>query len=395
LDSTAALNESRIADVWKLQNPVVHFATVGQQLLLSVVEQTSGPLFVIARGPFGKAIWQFTDNFTGEAPPPELATVITRTDLPQPVKLVLRPIALGIEKTAAVGESELAAIDRRISEAAGIEFAQWLDWTSLSLTTPFAEPQPHQRPRVVDLLTTLGILNGSNRRGVRIQKREAVKQTIAEFDALDVVPICLVPVTHVLSGDTTLEFNEERATRTTALLQQFLRDIGEPMEIPDGKIGKLKTSVPIITAGTWFGAIVAPSMAATEEDARAIAEQAETAVITLIFNETGLEYIAGLAKGKQFVFVVRPSGRAFYHIRQVDALGELPSPFTQEQTLSAQTLAFNLGLLVELTAHLNREEAVENAVEMRIILIGQLCTWPASPCLAGTASAEFTANQAD
>jgi hypothetical protein len=397
LDSTAALGESRIAELWKLESPAVRYATVGQQLLLSVIEQASGagPLFVIARGPFGKAIWQFSDNFTGGAPEPELAEAISRTELPQPGKLVLRPIAIGIEAPAVIGETELAAIDRRLQTSAGAEFTQWLDWPALSLTTPFAERQPYRRPRVIDLLTTLGVLDGSNRRNVRIQKPNVAEQTVAELDALDGVPICLVPIVHLMSGDTDLEFNEERAMRTTALLQQFLKVIGEPMDMGNRKDGlpKLKTYAPVIAAGTWFGAVVVPSMGATEADARAIAEQAETAVVRLIFNETGLEYIAEPGKGEQFVFVVRPSGRGFYHVREIDAPAGLPSPFAHEQTLSAQTLAFNLGLVVELTANLNRGEAVQHVVEKRIRLIGQLCTWPAPPTLTGTASAEFAEAQ--
>jgi hypothetical protein len=320
--------------------------------------------------------------------------VISRCDLSRPSKLVLRPIALGIDRGTTVSDTELTKADDELRSSTGAEFAQWLDWPAFSVRTSFAERSPYNRPRVVDLLTTLGVLDCSNRRSVRVQKAEVVEQTIREFDALEITSLCLIPITHLLNNDSEIEFTTERATRTTALLQQFLRDIGEPLEIPDKLaerhgIPKLKTSIPVIPAGQIFAGIVVPSMAATEEGAKFISTQIETALIHILFNETSFGYLSTKKDGKQLQLVVSPSGRGHYHVRQIDTLADVPSPFTCEQTLSAQTLAFNLGLVIEFAVQLHLNSPVQNVVEKRIKLIEQLCTWPTSPTLVGAISSEF------
>jgi hypothetical protein len=387
LDSTAALSERRVAA--DFQSPAIRYFTVGARLLVSVIEEAdgSGPLVIIARGAFGKAIWRLQDSFAGDAAPPELVDV-SRVDLPRPGKLVLRPIAVGIEAPAHTSDADITAADDDIRGSTGSEFAHWLDWPAFGVRTSFAERAPKSRPRAVDVLTTLGILDCANRRAVRVQKTPPAEQVIAELDALDSSPVCLIPVTLLLSGDS----DASATPRTTAQLQQFLRDIGEPMEITDPErhgLPKLTKAPPVVTAGRVFAAIVPPALGESEDDVRAIAARAADSLVHIIFNETWLEYIPVKASGAQFVLVVRPVGRGHYHVRQIDVITGVPSPFAGEQTLSAQTLAFNIGLVVEFAAHMRPPEAVHNDVERRVKLIGQLCTWPAAPTLVGSASAEF------
>jgi hypothetical protein len=229
---------------------------------------------------------------------------------------------------------------------------------------------------------------------VRVHSAAAVNPVIAEFDALDVTPVILLPVTHILSTDDGLEFASAHFGRGTPLLQQFLRDMGESIDISEKEaaahqLPKLRCPVPLIPSVSTFGALVAPSMAATEEGARAVADSAQRAFVRIIFNETDFEYMPPVTPDDQFILVVRPAIRGHYNVWQVGQIAQVVSPFANQQTLTAQSLAFNLGLILETTAYLRTEEEVQNTVEKRIALIGGLCMAPANPTLAGSAYAEF------
>jgi hypothetical protein len=85
---------------------------------------------------------------------------------------------------------------------------------------------------------------------------------------------------------------------------------------------------------------------------------------------------------------VRPALCGHYHVWQIRAITGVMSPFANEQTLSAHSLAFRIGLILEMTVYLRTEE-VQNTVERRIALIARLCTAPAKSTLVASAHSEF------
>jgi hypothetical protein len=313
-------------------------------------------------------------------------------DLPEPQPIELTPVQLTadeLQQTPAIEEPDVP--DEEIRK----EYSTWLDWNLYRLFTSFTEKAPYQRARAVDFLTTMGILDNQNSHWVRVQNSRFVERTIEEFDALDTTGIALIPITHLLPDDETTDFIPERFTRTTALLEQFLRDLGEPMELSDEvarrhQLPLLKTTVPIIPSVACYGALVAPSMGKTEDDAKKIAQEVKNSLIHIIFNETDLQYNppAGV-KENRFVLVIRPTLKGFYYVWQIHELKEVLSPFAQEQTMSAQTIAFNLAVLLELSLPLQVGELVPNIVEKRVRLLGQLCPSLPDEGLAATASARF------
>jgi hypothetical protein len=241
----------------------------------------------------------------------------------------------------------------------------------------------------------MGILDNQNSHWVRVQNSRFVERTIDEFDALDTTGIVLIPITHLLPDDETTDFIAERFTRTTALFEQFLRGLGEPMQLSDDvahrhELPLVKTTVPIVPSVACYGAVIAPSMAKTEDDAKKIALVAKSSLIHIIFNETNLQYNPPPGvKENRFVLVVPPTLKGFYCVWQIHELKEVLSPFAEEQTVSAQTIAFNLATLLELSLPLQVGELVPNIVEKRVKLLGQLCPSRPDEELAATASARF------
>jgi UDP-N-acetyl-D-mannosaminuronate dehydrogenase len=131
-------------------------------------------------------------------------------------------------------------------------------------------------------------------------------------------------------------------------------------------------------------------MAATEEDARAVAETANTAFIRIIFNETNFEYMPPESLSEdQFILVVRPALAGHYHVWQISAVAGVMSPFANQQTLTAQSLAFDISVVLESATYLKTGEEVQNIVEKRAALIRQLCTSPSKSTLVASARGDF------
>jgi hypothetical protein len=284
----------------------------------------------------------------------------------------------------------LSQVDQTVADAAGAEFAKWLNWEVLRLSSPFesGKDDSPRRPRYLDFLTTMGVLDNVNSHHVRLQSGPEVLKVIEGFDALDAGIVDVIPVTHVLPQDVTLEYTPDHYKRTSALLQQFMKDVGEPAEISDESadiygLPPLRTRVPLIAAADSFGAIVAPPMAKTAEGAALIASKVEGARIHLIFNETGFEFLgSSRASGTRFVIAVRPTLRGRYHVWQLDKLKDVISPFAEEQTMTAQSLAFRMSLILESCVPLRSADEIHPVTEKRAELIRSLSAHPPMELLA-------------
>ena len=360
LDSSKEINEKLVIESMKMKDAKIYYYTVGQHLLVSFIEQADGsdPLVVFARGAFGKAIWTVADDYQGKLPTPKLSEEIPEVPLPEPKKIEIKPLNLkgeGVTGAPSVSMSELEAQDEALRKVAGKDFSKWLNWDVYGFYTPFNQKAPYQRPRVIDFLTTLGILDMDNRLSVRVQTdNEAIKSVIDRFDALEVSQIAPIIVTHILSDDETMDYSAAHHQRMTQLLQQFMREIAEPMAISDEaaqshKLPELRTTVPMIVSADCFGAVLCPAMAKEESGARQIAEMANNTPIRIIFDETGFEVLPkDVPAGKQFVLIVKPSLRGLYHVWQISSIDGIMSPFSSQQTLTAQAIGFNISLLLEL-----------------------------------------------
>lgn len=402
LDSAKEINEKLVIESLKITDAKTYYYTVGEKLLVSFIEKADGsaPLVVFARGAFGKAIWTVADDYQGKLPEPKLSDEIPQVSLPEPVKVDIKPLNLKgetIPDGPAVSLAELEAQDEALRKVAGKDFSTWLNWDVYGFYTPFNQKAPFQRPRVIDFLTTMGILDQKNQLAVRCQTdSEAVKAVIGKFDALEVSQIAPVVITHILSEDETMKYSEKHHQRMTSHLQTFMREIAEPMAIDQEAakshgLPELRTTVPMIVSADSFGAVLCPAMAKEESGAREIAAMADTCAIRIIFNETGFEVLpSDVATGSQFVLIVKPTLKGLYHVWQISTIENIISPFGDEQTLTAQAIGFNISLLLELATSTRPATVTQDLVQQRCMLISELCKSPVVPDLGAMAVTSFT-----
>ena len=191
-----------------------------------------------------------------------------------------------------------------------------------------------------------------------------------------------------------MDYSAAHHQRMTQLLQQFMREIAEPMAISaeaaqSHKLPELRTTVPMIVSADCFGAVLCPAMAKEESGARQIAEMANNTPIRIIFDETGFEVLPkDVPAGKQFVLIVKPSLRGLYHVWQISSIDGIMSPFSSQQTLTAQAIGFNISLLLELCTAVRSATATRDITEGRRQLIAELCK---SPCVAELGALAVTA----
>lgn len=102
-------------------------------------------------------------------------------------------------------------------------------------------------------------------------------------------------------------------------------------------------------------------MAIDEKDAQKIFSIGVTSAMKIIFNETVFDIRPICEKNaKQFVISISPSSRetdddssCLYNVTQLIVPNGICSPFTDRQSLTAKTIAFNIAYIYEQTIKLN------------------------------------------
>lgn len=382
--SSSMFSEQTIISHLNIKNPIIHYVTVGSNTLIAFIEtkECKDPLAFFARGPFGKAAYMLADDYTN-GKTPELSDEIQPTALPkaEPIKPI--PLELYGEQPANVpymSQAELVSVDDQLRKVYGDEFSKWTDWDKNAFYVPFNYKAPYQRLRIVDFLTTFGILDIENKNQVRPQMDDAaVKDIIKRFDLLDVAPIIPIPVIHFMAGDEDLKYKPEQATRMTTLMLNFLREIGQPMELSAAasdvyKLPVVNTTVPSIPFLTAFATLFTPGMGNTADDAAKIHKLMDDASIMIIFNESG--FALNVPKNEnthQFVLVIKPLIIGLYQVDLVQAPQDVLAPFSHTQVLSAKSLSSYLVLCLELLVGQIQKQICPATPEQRGKLIKEIC----------------------
>jgi hypothetical protein len=389
LDSAAEYNEAAVMKSLDITEFATHYCSIGDSLLLSFLEKPddSVPLVMVARGPFGKAAWVLHEDYRGGLSGPEISDEIQPEELPRPTEKPVQAIKTHAEPVTSfslLSDSFLSGDDRKLRDRYEAAFVKWLNSGSFC---PLDRRGPYQRARVVDVLTTLGIVDSQNSSAVRIHDSTAVENVIARFDALDSPILTPILVTHVLPQDNSLRLTPEKVERMTPLMQAFLDNIGEPMIISENVaqargLPSLKSAVPMFPSFGGFCAIFSPAMLSTQssvEDFDRIKGH-----IRLVFNETNLDIIDTDSLEEEMVLVITPVLDELYFVRQKRMIEGRVSPFTNRQVLSAKTLAFYLSVIVE-QAFI--ETATRDLCVRRKELLAELCSGPVvsglGPILSG------------
>ncbi|KAH0791718.1 hypothetical protein GPJ56_004404 [Histomonas meleagridis] len=389
LDSSLTINEELIIKKYAINNPVINYYTVQEKLLVSFIEKSdgTGPLVVFARGSFGKTIWIVSDNIKSTSPEPKLANDIVKTALPQPPQIDVKPIQLQgtpIEDISKVNLNELKAEDDKLLQKFGKEYQTWLEWDYFGFYPNFNQPIVAKRPKVIDFLTTIGILDSNNSLSVRLQlNKEHVLSVIKRFDELEKLNVNVIPVLHVTCEDDALLFKPAHHKRVSQLLQQFMREISEPMVVSDTaakdhKLPPLRTTVPIIPSSNSVSALVCPSMAKAEDGAKTIFNMARESVIHIIFNETDfdLKISKDYLKSDQMVLIIKPTLNGLYHVKKLSNFKDMLTPFGEQQTMTAEGIAFGLSICGDAIVPLMSVKEFNDACNKRLELIRELCNVP-------------------
>lgn len=111
-------------------------------------------------------------------------------------------------------------------------FQEPVDWMKFGEYYPFNYRGPHQRPKVVDFLASIGMLESNNKSDVRYQMDgDLIRKAIHDFDASSVATLIPIQVIHILPCDSSISYTSEHINRMTPLMLRFLNSIGERIQI--------------------------------------------------------------------------------------------------------------------------------------------------------------------
>ena len=396
LNSNWDVSENTMITLHELNDPSVHYFSIGPHLLLSVMctMKLDDPLYILLRGPHGKSMFTVNDvtDFEGGLGKAKLASGIgDKEDLPEmPSEPVGAPTDLAF--VAPVSEGEFTKLQDQVANKYQSEYKTWYG-NKYDCLTPFAQLTPYHRPRVVDFLSRLGLLSKSNVNEVRmISNMDLLQEAVNKFDVYDTLPLLPVCLHIVLPKSKNGNFGEieyvegETDKLMTPLVHKFLREIGEPFSVPEdvGILPPLRTTVPMIPALQSVIAVLCPAMAETAEGAKTLYEIGQTSTVKILFNETNFELdIEPEERPKQLILSIRPTFDGLYHVRQHQVPKHIYSPFADEQTMSANTLAMFIAICFEENVRSTAERTLPNLAKLRKDALSILAVNPCDPAIGG------------
>jgi hypothetical protein len=383
LDSSHEINEDQICKKLGLSGMKTYYYSVGKSLLVSFIEKknASGPHVILARGPFGRTIWTVKEKLQEKLP--EFSKELLKVALPVPKGVVSNPIPVFGEAKSdfpLIPMSELLKQDAAVRNVFSSDYGTWLNWEKFAFHCPSQNHALFQRPRVIDFLAELGLLDCYNKAHIRAFKRKDVEKAIHDFDRLESVRIVPVAVSHILPTDKSLD---TEVSRMTPLLQKFIKAMGEPVKISEPAarshgIPSVRTAVPVIPYSGGWSAVITAAMLRNPKEFSCIKEAAK---VIILFNETGFELQEVKHQDKP-VLVIKPLSNGMYFVRLHNVPENVIPPFAEKQLLSGKTLSFNLALLVDMLDEVD-ELAYTKRAKAWSALMSEPCSKTFGPLACG------------
>ena len=311
----------------------------------------------MSRGPHGKAIFVVGENLRLQSSDPQLTDTIPPEQLaPVEQQKTAEPPITEVDDLGLVQAiSDIDADDQAMRTRFASSFNEWLDISKLTYVPSLVENAAHQRPRVVDFITKMGYLIGNNVYSLHtFTNKDAVIEAIKQIDMIDSAFFTPVVITHVLPTDRSLNILN-LSQRMTPHMSKFLHEIAEPMTISDSiaeasGLPLLKSSVPCIPLVRGYIAYL--SAALVKDESEALKLKDVESHVRIIFNETDYDIKLDCEKKPSYLLlVVRPKGDGLYHVTQVQVPPTIYSSFSNEQVLTANTIAFNIATCIEQLTH--------------------------------------------
>lgn len=353
-NSAGELNEDYVAKKLGITEYKVNYFTVRHAVLVSFVESKDGKtMFILSRGPFGRAVFIVEENLRRGLADPTLAGVVTKERLEKVGPLQQRqPVIHTVDDlNQAPLISNLEEEDEKMRAFYAKSFDEWLDITMLNYVPPFNQQHPFQRPRVADFISKMGILTMPQiYEPHAYESIDRVKEAIVKMDAAEATVLEPVLIKHILPCDSSIECCDV-AKRMTSSMARFLKELGEPLALtPEAcsanDLLTLNTPVPAIPLTRGHLIFISSAMVNSEITAKKL-NTTET-LVTIIFNETDFDAKIDIDKNsRSLLLLVRPKGNGLYHVSQLQVPPETYSPFCEEQCISAKTLAFNISVCIE------------------------------------------------
>lgn len=435
LNAYSEVNEEAIIKKFNVSQPKVSYFSIGDHSLVSFIEsnEDKDKMILFIRSVAGKAIFKIKDDYhkqSEDGSEPHLSNEIKKVDPLPPAENTRRDDPnndndsfFNLDLVPHLSYITLEKIDNNISLKYKDSFKKWLDWEKYGFCALFNTQMPYQRSRASDFVSTFGFLNNKNTKEIRtysVTKNPEIeaklKSVIKQLDDTDSLAVLPLVIDHILPNDEEIvakeqlinndyiKFeNDKTHNRMTQNLLTFLREIGEPMTIPDGSsdiIPPLRTTAPTIPSFHSIVAILSPAMASDVNGARSIFDLGDKALVRIFFNESDLKINLpeSMKNSKQFIFSISPSNSysqdgeseiyRLYYVKQLATVCGFSSPFTTEQAMCAESIGFNLAMIYE-QAIKTHQLTKRNLVSTRKDIIRTLFDGSADPSLGGTIADQF------
>ncbi|KAH0789251.1 hypothetical protein GPJ56_006802 [Histomonas meleagridis] len=394
-NSSNEINEQFIIKQFNINNPEIHYFTVGRSLLISFIEQKDkDETYILSRGQFGKSAWILTEDTMGTLEEPKLSDEIKPTDLDMPSKLEKVDLVCFGENKENINEmtnEELENADNKCKELYAKEYSKWINWNdNKNFFIPFNYKPERNRSRVVDFISRIGLFESNNKFDIRPQNNlENIEISIREFEKYEKPYLFPIEVIHVLPIDKSYHYTEAHQKRMTPLMLRFLKEIGEPFSIKkeDSELmnwPKLRSSIPSFPILGGFGVFISPALCDDSETFEKIKNL--HAPIKVLFNETEFilnkeliekEFLNGSDSDHlNLILIVKPTLNGLYHVTQVKGINYPVSPFWEQQTMTPKTLLFSLALTMEL---IDYKQMLSSKLKERRNALSLLCQENSQP----------------
>lgn len=362
------INEKTVEEKLNMRGSRKWYVTIGSSTLICFFQKEER-MVILSRGPSGKTVWEVSDESKSQASMLRQCRLTIDDELPPPPDPeLIRESVLGIGMSTSSLQSQrinMTEMDfvtpkeiflEEINNTKNSyikEFQTLMNWDRCSIKSNISGSFEQMRPRFVDFLLTMGLVDEANRLSVRLQpENDVLYECIDNYDRLETCPIHPAYIAHILPGDKTINISDYHYTRMTNVFKHFLSSVGQHIDVSNTDLPETKSPIPCIPFSCGFVALVAPALCNEK------VKTDDNSFLYIIFNESTHEISSDLEieVNAKHIIVIRPIYKDLYIVNELASRKHFISPFINEKILDIESLSF----LISLLADLNASQLVKN-----------------------------------